>query len=292
MGHGDEIRNCLLLDAPLDNAGCFAIGKKGSILCAGGRDGIIAVWDLENKKRKPDLFNSDKAKDYWKKVDIANAILVLSGEVRVAPDIVEFVRSIAVSPDGRYMASAGDGGNVRLFDLDKHVLLHSLAIDAGDTRCVAFSPDGKTLAAGINSDVQLFDVPGGKRLRTLGGHKETVACLSYSTNGEHLASGGFDHHLNVWDTREFKKRIAIGHTETISSVSFSPDGETLASGAWDNSVRLWHVASLQEIAAPGHHGQQACEFFVGRTYACYSRRNGIRLRRSVAVENEKVANSE
>jgi WD40 repeat protein len=153
------------------------------------------------------------------------------------------VNSVAVSPDGSLIATAADG--VRLYDARTGTLLRAIG-NAGD-RGVAFSPDGRTLAAaGFHMDklVGIYDVQTGKRLQSLAGHTEwETDALAFSPDGKLLASTGVDKQILVWElaTGTLRHRLA-DQPFRVPVVTFSPDSATLASGG-DKTIRLWDVAT-------------------------------------------------
>ena len=104
------------------------------------------------------------------------------------------VDSVAVSPDGSLVATAGGEGGVRLYDARTGALVRTVG-EAGD-RGVSFSPDGRTLsAAGFHMDklVGVFEVTSGRRVRALAGHTEWEAyAAALSPDGKLLASAGAD----------------------------------------------------------------------------------------------------
>jgi WD40 repeat protein len=153
------------------------------------------------------------------------------------------VNSVAVSPDGALIATAAEG--VRLYDARTGALLRAIG-SAGD-RGVAFSPDGRTLAAaGFHMDklVGIFDVQTGKRLQSLAGHTEwEIDALAFSPDGKLLASTGVDKQILVWElaTGKLLHRLA-DQPFRVPALAFSADSTTLAGGG-DKKIRLWDVAT-------------------------------------------------
>jgi WD40 repeat protein len=121
----------------------------------------------------------------------------------------------------------------------------------GDTPawCVAFSPDGKTLAAGLESgEVCLFDVASGW-LATLPGHGGRVRWLGFHPGGRSLVVAGpvTDNTVFIWDlaTRTQPRRLS-GHASSVLSGAWRADGRLLiTAGATDGTVRLWDLSGKE-----------------------------------------------
>src|SRR5262249_5044613 len=110
-------------------------------------------------------------------------------------------------------------------------------------KCVAFSPDSKTLAsASRDKTIKLWDVVTGKEKATIPGHTGRVSSVAYSPDGKTLASGSDNEVLNM-DSPEDNKSIRLwvvatteewaspeGSWDYVTGVAYSPDGKTLASG--------------------------------------------------------------
>jgi WD40 repeat protein len=133
-------------------------------------------------------------------------------------------------------------------------LLVTLGQEAGPSKrrgisvyCVAFSPDGKTVAAGTNRrEVQLWDVVTGKETATLPGHEGAVRSVAFRPDGKALVSGDSSGALWLWDLTS-NSRIARlnAANDSIRSVNISPDGKTVAASRGKGIIGVWDLGSAK-----------------------------------------------
>jgi WD40 repeat protein len=166
------------------------------------------------------------------------------------------VRSIAFARDGKTLASVGDDNLVVIWDFATGKKLHHWT-PAGQSNCVAFLPDGVTLAtAGVNPEqaVFLWNAVAGEPIRSLKApEKGGAGALAVSPDGKMLATGWFgdaEDLLLIWDTDSgrllHQVRVKSAKPDGIWSLAFSPDGKMLAS-AHAKIVRLWNPASGEQL---------------------------------------------
>ncbi|MET9250276.1 hypothetical protein [Nonomuraea sp. NPDC003709] len=175
------------------------------------------------------------------------------------------VVSVAITPDGRTMATGSNSNAVRLWNITDPThpvaLGQPLPVRATITESVAFSPDGHTLAAGgTDATIRLWNVTDPAHPLALGqpltGHTYTVGSVAFSPDGRVLASGSADKTIRLWNVTDPVRPVLLGrpltgHTDTVGSMAFRSDGRVLASGSFDYSVRLWSVADPVHAAALG-----------------------------------------
>jgi len=161
----------------------------------------------------------------------------------------DVVNSIAITRDGKILASGTDDGLITLWDLANGKNIGTLAGHKGPVRCLAFQRGGKLLASGSSDcTIKLWNIFTQKLTATLKGHKPAVHSLSFSPDGKTLASGGQDSTIRLWDVGTGKNSTTLKGPEDVGwSVAFSPDGKLLASSG-DGTIKLWDTATWEKIA--------------------------------------------
>jgi WD40 repeat protein/serine/threonine protein kinase len=233
---------------------CLAYSADGSRLAMAGYDGTVRLRDLD------------------------------TGSVAEFRDQGKLINGVALSTDGILLAAANDDGTLSIWDVQRHLLLHTVPAHSNAAMGVAFQPHTHVLAsAGWDGRVRTWEADSGKAIVVCQGHEGPVHALAYSPDGARLASAGADGSARLWDDsgEEVMKIRAAEHEEELLSVAFNLDGSRLAAGCKDSSVLLWNTRTGRlEAELTGHDGSAVAVAFHpqdGRRLATAGSEGSVRL---------------
>jgi hypothetical protein len=249
------------------------ITPDGEIITA-GEEGLVYGWDPATLQQKWERGVADDGEQYVTLAMRGDGELLASsndGELVVAwvrhdqklaifqHELPAEPVSLAVSADGRWIAAGCVEGTILLFDASRWYAnkkievgprdrLPSLKVDSF-VAAVAFSPDGKTLAATFGDDARLetaiLSVPEGRELKRF---PTTGTALAFSKSGRSLCAGE-----SVYDTRTWQPRYKLVTDYYARAAAFSPDGKWLVTGGTDNRLTFWNALNGTKLAAVRAH---------------------------------------
>jgi len=166
------------------------------------------------------------------------------------------VPGVAYSPDGNWIASIGPQREVKLWKASSGELARTFVGDDEFSSSVAFSPDGKTIAAAFVTEVILWDTTSGDKIATLSGesvgttigYNLGVGQISFSPDGKHLATANMDGAPTIWDLNTYQKVTSLeADMLPPKAIAYNPGGGTLATAGDEGIVRVWDARQGMEL---------------------------------------------
>jgi WD40 repeat protein len=156
-----------------------------------------------------------------------------------------------LSPDGRLIAVGLKEQGVALWDARELTPIGAPLLDTdGEVKTLAFSPDGRMLAAVTQTMLTLWDVDSRSRLREplFAGHPSWVLAVGFNPDGATLATASSDLGLKFWDAATGDSLDDPGLGGGASGVAFSADGAMIATSPGSGGAEVWDVATATSIA--------------------------------------------
>lgn len=157
-------------------------------------------------------------------------------------------RVVVVSPDHRYLASAGQGGAF-LWDFQTGTLLHRLETEWSVT-ALEFSPDGETLLGASRSTIFAWETESGRQKSEFLGHTTGVFDLKFAADGLSFVSSGSDNSARIWSLESGAVlHMVTTPGEPVNAAALSPDGRLLVTlnGSPINGVKIWDIATETQL---------------------------------------------
>ena len=171
--------------------------------------------------------------------------------------------SVALSPDGSVLASAGFDGTIVV----RHRPVPPFGGHGAAVADIAVAPDGRVATAGRDRTVRIWD-PDGRPLATLTGHSDTVETVAFGPNGTTLAAATRDNTVTLWSVARAEKLATIPFpgVGTASDLEFGPNGQLFAASLkrfrWDvgdpahpQEVLFDAAAVLASVVKPSADGR-------------------------------------
>lgn len=197
----------------------IAFSPKGEFVATASYDNLVRVWSLRNRSEIKQMKIDDQ------------------------------LEAVIFSPDGKYMAIAGNlNGSIQIWDTTSWKEIASFIHPQG-VDFITFSPNGKYLAsAGArNNTALIWETTGWQNVAHVD-HKDRIYSLAFSPDKALLATASKDGTAVLFKIKSNKEITNISHDNGVWEVAFSPDGIYLATTGGDYLTKIWDVASLREIA--------------------------------------------
>jgi WD40 repeat protein len=262
----DEVNN--IKPHPEGTVDGFCFSPAGDSLVTEGSDGKLKQWDLPDFRLKAEIpaLAQETRSFAWSRdgrtlaLSNSNRVSVHDGATGAqrftfavqrivyandAPDVM----AMTFSPDGATLAvglrargGPSERGEIHFWDMASKKEIHAMRANPDGVNCLAFSPDGHTLASSGGKQIILWDADTrGERL-ALDGHTGTILALAFSPDGKTIASGSHDRTLRVWDAASGKTRYVVELTGSdVTSLSFDPASKSLASTGFGGELMIYDL---------------------------------------------------
>jgi WD40 repeat protein len=175
----------------------------------------------------------------------ANDVRVQTGRPEAIQASGSMTTGMAISRDGRLLATASSDQLIRLWDRNSRQFIRELKGHTDRVSGICFTPDDKQLlSSSWDGTVRLWNVDSGLE-ESQGDHHRRINAVACSPDGKLVATASADGAVYLWPITDLTHPSVRGQhgneKSDLNDIAFSPDGKWLASASTDNSVALWDV---------------------------------------------------
>lgn len=228
-----------------------AFSPDGSRVATASADRTARIWDISGR-----LLNTFATQAEVRRLAFSpnskllavasNEIIIWNLETLETRRLAAESTSVSFSPDGKFLASCGSDGNLKLWSStdwsESRLYTSSLPLTF-----TAFSPDSRLILVAEAERVKILEVATGREVAVLSGHDGFIQTARFSPDGRKIVTAGSD--IRLWRVTGQEQTILEGHNSTVLSAVFSPDGQIIASCGVDRSVRFWDSSTGRPLIA-------------------------------------------
>lgn len=228
----------MLLNAHEGVVSAVRTSWDGSFLATAGKDSTIRLWAHD-----PENAGNARSSEWTLKYELDSHF--------------DWIRTLALSPDNRFLASGSWDQRVLLWELATGKRIRAIPETVKSPTQTIFAPDGRTLAlATANGAVSLWDMATASNLLRIHAGKGEVYSLVFSRDGRFFVSASDDGYVRLWNGRSALPLKEIGpYPAPILATDISFDSRLLVAGCANGKIYVLDLTTDRQVALPGHLGE-------------------------------------
>jgi WD40 repeat protein/RecA/RadA recombinase len=199
--------------------------------------GLLLAIEAVNRTLPVDNMVAAEAEEsLYRALQTSQLQMTLSGHT-------DWLTDVAISDDGKFLATTGYDNSVKLWDAETGQELQTFNDHSRVVNGVAFSPNGQRLAS-VSDDgfVIVYDLKTGERIAVMNGNDGAIRAVTFSPDNVTIAAANGDGTVRVWDTDARRSIYRLfGHGAPVKDVDFNFDGSLLASAGEDGRSIIWDM---------------------------------------------------